>query len=263
MNIIVLIKQVPDTSEIKIDPETNRLMRAGVPSIINPVDKNAIEAAVQYKEEYGGKVVVLSMGPSQAKKALKESLALGADEAYLVTDRLFGGSDTYATSYILSEAIKKIGDFDIIFAGQQAIDGDTGQTGPSTAQHLGISRLTYVVDVSLEGEDTVIVKREVEEGIEVIASKKPLLCTVTKAINKPRYATIKSILAANQAEIGEITAADLGEIDKNKIGLKGSPTRVKKTFTPDISKNGEIISADTAEEAAEKLVDKLLAKNVL
>ena len=166
MNIVVCIKQVPDTTEIKIDPVKNTLIRQGVPSIMNPFDKNALETALQLKDTYGGKVVAIAMGPQQAKAVLREAISMGADEGYLVTDRAFGGSDTYATSYILSQAIKKLGPFDVILGGKQAIDGDTGQTAPSIAEHMGATRLTYVLDLKVEG-DKVIARRQVEEGIEV------------------------------------------------------------------------------------------------
>ena len=189
MNIVVCIKQVPDTTEIKIDPVKNTLIRQGVPSIMNPFDKNALETALQLKDAYGGKVVAIAMGPQQAKAVLREAISMGADEGYLVTDRAFGGSDTYATSYILSQAIEKLGPFDVILGGKQAIDGDTGQTAPSIAEHLGATRLTYVLDLKAEG-DKVIARRQVEEGIEVIETKFPVLCTATKESNKPRYATV-------------------------------------------------------------------------
>ena len=158
MNIVVCIKQVPDTTEIKIDPVKNTLIRQGVPSIVNPFDKNAIEQALKLKELYGGTVTAISMGPNQAKAVLREALAMGADKAYLVTDRAFGGSDTYATSYILSKVIEKLGPFDIILGGKQAIDGDTGQTATSIAEHLRVNRLSYVLDIKMEG-DKCIVKR--------------------------------------------------------------------------------------------------------
>mgnify|MGYP001321589877 FL=1 len=208
MNIVVCIKQVPDTTEIKIDPVKNTLIRTGVPSIMNPFDKNALETGLQLKDRYGGKVTVISMGPPQAKAVLREALAMGADEAYLVTDRAFGGSDTYATSYILSQAIKMLGGFDVILGGKQAIDGDTGQTAPSIAEHLGAVRLTYILDMEVEG-DKVIARRQVEEGVEVIEASLPVLCTATKESNKPRYATIKGVLTSLRAEIGEITLASL------------------------------------------------------
>lgn len=262
MNIIVCIKQVPDTTEIKIDPVKNTLIRTGVPSIMNPFDKNALETALQLKDAYGGTVTAVSMGPAQAKAVLREALSMGADQAYLVTDRAFGGSDTYATSYILSEAIKKLGDFDIILGGKQAIDGDTGQTAPSIAEHLGAARLTYVLDMEVK-EDKVAARRQVEEGVEIVEAKLPVLCTATKESNKPRYATIRRKLASLRAEIPEITLADLPEADISKMGLKGSPTRVKATFTPQRTAECVRIQGDSPEQTAKELLDKLAEARIL
>lgn len=262
MNIIVCIKQVPDTTEIKIDPVKNTLIRKGVPSIMNPFDKNALETGLQLKDRYGGKVTAISMGPSQAKAVLREALSMGADEAYLVTDRKFGGSDTYATSYILSQAIKKLGDFDVILGGKQAIDGDTGQTAPSIAEHMGAIRLTYVLDLKVEGEK-VIARRQVEEGIEVVETQFPVLCTATKESNKPRYATIRGKIHSLKAEIPEITLEDLPGADTTKMGLKGSPTKVKKTFTPQRAANGVFIKENTPEETARSLIGKLADAKIL
>lgn len=262
MNIIVCIKQVPDTTEIKIDPVKNTLIRTGVPSIMNPFDKNALETGLQLKDTYGGKVTVISMGPPQAKAVLREALSMGADEAYLVTDRAFGGSDTYATSYILSQAIKKLGDFDVILGGKQAIDGDTGQTAPSIAEHLHATRLTYILDLKLEGEK-VIARRQVEEGIEIVETHFPVLCTATKESNKPRYATIKRKLASLKADIPSITLTDLPDSDQSKMGLKGSPTKVKATFTPKRSANGVFIEGSTPQEIADSLLCKLADAKIL
>lgn len=246
MKIIVCIKQVPDTAEIKIDPVTNTLIRAGVPSIVNPYDKNALEAALRLKEEHGGEVTVVTMGPPAAKEALKECIAMGADDAVLLTDRAFGGSDTYATSYILAYAIRHLGPFDLIICGKQAIDGDTGQTGASMSEHLGIPQLTYAVKIEVEG-NTVRVHREVEEGVMVLETELPALCTVGKDINEPRTATMKGKMRANKAVIREVTASDLPGMDPDKRGLNGSPTRVKKTFTPSVKKQG--IKTDGADAA--------------
>lgn len=262
MNIIVCVKQVPDTTEIKIDPVKNTLIRTGVPSIMNPFDKNALETGLRLKDAYGGKVTVISMGPPQAKAVLREALSMGADEAYLVTDRAFGGSDTYATSYILSQAIKKLGEFDVILGGKQAIDGDTGQTAPSIAEHLGATRLTYVLDLKVE-DGKVIARRQVEEGTEVIETSFPVLCTATKESNKPRYATIKGKLASLKAEIPEITLADLPDADVSKMGLKGSPTKVKATFTPQRTASGEQIEGSTPDEVAKILIGKLADAKIL
>lgn len=263
MNILVCVKQVPDTAEIKIDPVTNTLIRAGVPTIVNPFDLNALEAAVQLKEKHGGTVTVISMGPDQAKVALKECLSVGADKAILITDRLFGGSDTLATSYILATAIKTLGQFDVILCGKQAIDGDTGQVGPEIAEHLGMAQLTFVAKMVEVKDDVMTVHREHDEGYEVIEAKLPVVCTVIKGINEPRYANIKSKMAANKAVIEVITAADLPEIDVTKIGLNGSPTKVKKTFTPPRRESGVKIQENTDRESALKFIEKLVVAKLV
>lgn len=255
MEILVCIKQVPDTSEVKIDPITNTLIRQGVPSIVNPFDKNALEAALQLKDKHGGKVTVISMGPPQAKDALKECLAMGADHAILISDRAFGGSDTLATSYTLAAAIRKIGTYDIIFCGKQAIDGDTAQVGPEIAEHLGIAQITYVAKIEVDG-DNVLVEREYEEGNGIIKAKIPLLISVVKSINEPRYPTVKGTMKANRTGIPVWTMADL-EVDEQKLGLKGSPTQVRRIFTPPQRTEGVIIQKSTARESVAVLIQKL------
>lgn len=255
MEIVVCVKQVPDTTEIKIDPVTNALIRQGVPSIVNPFDKNALEAALQLREKHGGKVTVVSMGPPQAKEALKECLALGADTAILISDRAFGGSDTLATSYALAAVMRKLGNYDMILCGKQAIDGDTAQVGPEMAEHLGIAQLTYVSKVEVEGT-TVRVEREHEDGYDIIEAELPVLLSVVKSINEPRFPTVRGTMKANRAEIPVWTAADL-EVDSNKLGFKGSPTQVRKTFTPPLRQNGVVIQKDTAREAVAELIQKL------
>lgn len=255
MEIVICIKQVPDTTEVKIDPATNTLIRQGVPSIVNPFDKNALEAGLQLKEKHGGKVTVITMGPSQAKDALKECLAMGADEAILISDRAFGGADTLATSYTLAAAIKKIGSYDLIICGKQAIDGDTAQVGPEIAEHLGIAQVTYAAKVDIDSH-TAKVERENEDGYEVIEVKLPLLLSVVKSINEPRHPSVKGTMKANRAEIPVWTAADL-LIDEQKIGLKGSPTQVKRIFSPSQRTQGVVIHKDTAREAVNELMQKL------
>ncbi|HMM21945.1 MAG TPA: electron transfer flavoprotein subunit beta/FixA family protein [Selenomonadales bacterium] len=255
MEIVVCIKQVPDTTEVKIDPQTNTLVRQGVPSIVNPFDKNALEAALQIKEKQGGRVTVLSMGPPQAKDALKECLAMGADQAVLISDRAFGGADTLATSYTLAAAVKKLGRFDIILCGKQAIDGDTAQVGPEMAEHLGIPQVTYVAKIDV-ADEAVRVEREHEEGYEVIEVSMPVLLTVVKSINDPRMPTVKGTMRANRAEIPAWTLSDL-EVEPERLGLKGSPTQVRRIFTPEQRKQGEVIEAATASEAVAALVQKL------
>ncbi|SDY22444.1 electron transfer flavoprotein subunit beta/FixA family protein [Eubacterium barkeri] len=261
MNILVCVKQVPDTTEIKINPETNTLIRAGVPSIVNPFDGYALEAAARIKDSNPDtKIVVLSMGPEQAKTALKECIAIAADQAYLVSDRAFGGSDTLATSYIISETIKRIeeteGKFDAIFCGKQAIDGDTAQVGPEIAEHLDYPQVTYGLEVEVEGNQ-LKVHKEIEDGIAVIGIKMPCVVTFTKPSFDPRYPTIKRKMAANKVQIPTLTAADIPAIDLIKAGLKGSPTKVKKSFVPQQKNNGMKIEGESNEDAAKKLFQLL------
>ena len=267
MNILVCVKQVPDTTEIKIDPVKNTLIRDGVPSILNPFDGYALEAAARIKDkDPDTKIVVVSMGPEQAKAALKECLAIAADKAYLVSDRAFGGSDTLATSYILSNAIKKIeeseGSFDAIFCGKQAIDGDTAQVGPEIAEHLGYPQVTYGLEA--EAADGMLkVKKEVEGGAEIIGIRTPCVATFTKPSWDPRYPTIKRKMAANKAVIPTLTAADLTEIDLTQAGLKGSPTKVKKTFVPQKKTGGMKIKEESNEESAKKLFETLSSAGII
>ena len=256
MNILVCVKQVPDTTEIKIDPVKNTLIRQGVPSIVNPFDGYALEAAARIKDkDPDTNIVVLSMGPEQAKTALKECLAIAADKAYLVSGRKFGGSDTLATSYIISEAIKMVEEtdtkFDLLFCGKQAIDGDTAQVGPEIAEHLGYPQVTYGLEAEIDG-DMVKVRKEVEEGVEIIGAKMPAVVTFTKPSWDPRFPTVKRKLAANKKEIPVISDETL-VLDEDKIGLSGSPTKVKKTFVPQKKTGGEVIREETAEESAKKL----------
>lgn len=255
MEIVVCIKQVPDTTEVKIDPVTNTLIRQGVPSIVNPFDKNAVEAALQLKEKHGGKITVISMGPPQAKDALKECIAMGVDETILVSDRAFGGADTLATSYTLAAAVRKVGKVDMIICGKQAIDGDTAQVGPEMAEHLGIAQVTYAAKIEVEG-DSAKIDREHDDGYEVIEVKMPVLVSVVKSINEPRYPTVKGTMKANRTEIATWTAADL-TVDEQKLGLKGSPTQVKRIFTPPQRVQGILINKETAREAVADLIQKM------
>ena len=263
MKIIVCIKQVPNTTEIKIDPITNTLKRDGVPSIINPDDKTAIEAALQLKEKHGATVTVLTMGPAQAEKALREALAMGADEAFLLTDRAFAGSDTLATSTIIAAAIKKLG-ADVIFCGRQAIDGDTAQVGPQIAEHLGVPQITYAaaIDYDAEGE-ALIVKRQFEDRYQTLKVKGSCLVTVLSTLDKPRYMNVWDIVDQDEKEIGIITYADLeGCLNPADIGLKGSPTKVKSTATKQFDKTIETLELDP-ETAAKTIVDALKARHLI
>ena len=267
MNILVCVKQVPDTTEIKIDPVKNTLIRQGVPSILNPFDGYALEAAARIKDkDPSTKIVVMSMGPEQAKAVLKECIAIAADQAYLVSGRKFGGSDTLATSYIISEAAKMIEEkegikFDAFFFGKQAIDGDTAQTGPEFAEHLGLPQITYGLEAFVEG-DALKVNKEIDGGVEVLSAPMPCVVTFTKPSFDPRFPTIKRKLAANKAKFPVITDEEL-VVDADKIGLHGSPTRVKKTFVPQKKTGGLKIQEETAEESAKKLFDALSDAGVL
>ncbi len=255
MNIIICIKQVPNTTEVKINPETNTLIREGVESIINPFDTYAIEEGVRLREKFGGKVTVISMGPPQAEESLRESISLGCDEAILVTDKRFAGSDTWATSYTLSQAIKKIKDYDLIICGKQASDGDTAQVGPGISTHLGIPQVTYVKKIEEIKEDMAKVERMTEEGYEIIEVDLPALFTVVKEINEPRLPSLKGKMKAKKQDIIRWDA-DIINCNIDEIGLDGSPTRVIKIFTPPPRKSGEILKGEP-HEVAEKLVSSL------
>lgn len=254
MDIVVCIKQVPDTTEVRINPETNTLVRDGVPSIINPMDENALEAALQLRDQHGGKVTVITMGPPQATDALRTSIAMGADEAYLVSDRAFAGSDTWATSYTLAQAIKKVGKFDLILCGKQAVDGDTAQVGPGIAEWLNLPQVTFAVKVTKE-EASLKVERMLEEVNEIVSIPLPCLVTVVKQINEPRLPSLKGLMRAKKAEIKSLSAQDI-QADPKNTGLNGSPTKVVKIFTPPPKGGGEMLSGEPAEIVG-KLVDKL------
>jgi electron transfer flavoprotein beta subunit len=248
MNIIVCIKQVPNTTDVKIDPVTNTLIREGVESIINPFDTYAIEEGVRLRERFGGKVTVITMGPPQAEKALREAISLGCDEAILISDRKFAGSDTWATSYTLSCAIRKVGAFDIIVCGKQASDGDTAQVGPGISAHLDIPQVTYIKKIEEISENKARVERMTEEGYDIIETPLPCLLTVVKEINTPRLPSLKGMMKAKSAKIAVWTAEEI-EADGKSIGLDGSPTRVIKIFTPPPRKGGEILKGDAGEIA--------------
>lgn len=259
MKIVVCIKQVPDTNEVKLDQETGTLIRDGVPSIINPDDKAGLEAALQCKDKYGAHVTVITMGPPQADTALREALAMGADDAILVTDRKFGGADTWATSSTLASAISKL-DYDLIITGRQAIDGDTAQVGPQIAEHLRLANISYAEELSVE-DNYVIVKRQYEDRHHIIKAKMPCLITALGELGTPRYMTPGGIYDAWEKEITVWVREDLDVDDKN-IGLKGSPTRVKKSFTKAVKGKGVIVTLD-AEESADWLVERLAEKFII
>ncbi|MCD6521175.1 electron transfer flavoprotein subunit beta/FixA family protein [Candidatus Calescamantes bacterium] len=264
MRIIVCIKQVPDTEhlhEVKINPETNTLVREGIPAIINPFDSNAIEEGLRIKEKFGGEVIVITMGPPQAEKALRDALAMGADKAILITDRKLAGSDTLATSRTLAQAIRKIGNFDLILFGKQAIDGDTAQVGPEVSEILNLPLITFARKIEI-ADGKVRVERTLEEGYEVVEANLPCAITVTKEINEPRFASMKGILKARKMEIPKWGVEDL-ELNPEEVGLEGSPTQVVRVFNPPPRPKGEILEGETAEEKVNKLIEKLKSHKIL
>jgi electron transfer flavoprotein beta subunit len=259
VKIAVCIKQVPDTTDVKIDPKTNTLVREGVASITNPFDEYAVEEGLLIKEKHGGEVHVISMGPPQAIEVLKNALAVGADKVYLVSDRAFAGADTLATAYALSKTIQTIGEVDLILCGKQAIDGDTAQVGPGIATRLGIPQLTYVSkikEINLE-KKKIIVERLLEHGREVVESSLPALLTVVKDINEPRLPSLLGIKKAAKAQIPTWTAKDIGA-DENKIGLKGSPTWVMRVFSPEARGGGGEVLKGELSQVVPLLVNKLM-----
>lgn len=262
MNIIVLIKQVPDTSEVRINKETNTLIRDGVPSIINPYDRYAIEEALRLREQHGGKVTAVTMGPPQAADALREAVSMGVDDIVLLSDRAFAGADTWATSYTLAKGINKIGGFDLVIAGKQAIDGDTAQVGPETADMLGIPFVAYVRKIEkIDPGTMMIAERLMDEGYDVVETRLPALITVVKEINEPRLPSLKGKMKAKSIQVTTLTAKDI-QADENKLGLKGSPTQVVKIFPPAPRGDREMLSG-TIEEQLDYLAKKLKEQAIM
>lgn len=262
MKIVVCIKQVPDTNEVKLDPVTNTLIREGVPSIINHDDKSGIEAALQLKEKVGGTVTVVCMGPPQADVALREALAMGCDEAYLISGREFGGSDTWATASIISAGLKKIG-YDVIFTGRQAIDGDTAQVGPQIAETLGIPQISYAEEVNVEGKN-LIVKRQYEDRYHVIEIETPCLLTALQELAEPRYMNVGGIVDAYEKEVKVLGFDDLKDgLVPEYIGLNGSPTRVVKSFTKEAKGAGTVLKDISPDEAVEAIMTKMIEKHII
>ncbi len=264
MKIVVCIKQVPDTNEVKLDPVTNTLIRDGVPSIINHDDKSGIEAALVLKERFGGTVTVVCMGPPQADLALREALAMGCDDAYLISAREFGGSDTWATAAIISAALKKIG-YDLIITGRQAIDGDTAQVGPQIAETLGIPQVSYAEEIyDIEDGNKVIVKRQYEDRYHIIEVKMPCLLTALTELADPRYMHAGGIIDAYEKEIPVIGYEDLkDDLVLEHIGLKGSPTNVFKSFTKQAKGTGELHKELSPDEAVELIIKKMEDRHII
>jgi len=260
MKIVVCIKQVPNTTEIKINPETGTLIRDGVESIMNPDDKGGLEEALLLKDKYGAEITVISMGLPQADDILREALAMGADKAILLTDRKLGGADTLATSSALAAAIKQL-DFDLVITGRQAIDGDTAQVGPQIAEHLDLPQVTYAENIEFDGKNTFKVKKATEEGYQLLKVVAPLVVTVLATANKPRYMSVKGIVEVYHKEV-EIWGFDKLHISEDKIGKKGSPTTVFKSFSRGAKSPGEMFEVGP-EEAVGIIVSKLKEKYII
>ncbi len=257
MDMIVLVKQVPNTTDVKLDEKTGSLIREGLESIMNPDDRHALEAAIQMKEAFSGNVTVVSMGPLQAIDVLSEAIGMGADEAILLSDTAFAGADTWATSYTLGKAIEKIGNYDVIFCGRQAIDGDTAQIGPQVADYLQIPQVTYVSEIEKVGKESLIVKRCLEDGYERVECTRPALLTVIAELNRPRYPDVGRMITAchEKAPIKIWNAADIG-VTVHEVGLEGSLTHVIKTSVPKFKRQGEILEGDI-KTVVRELIQKL------
>lgn len=262
MNIVVCIKQVPDTTEIKLDPVKGTLIRDGVPSIMNPDDKGGLEEALKLKEAYGAHITVITMGPPQADAVLREAYAMGVDRAILLTDRKFAGADTLATSNALAAALREL-DYDLIIAGRQAIDGDTAQVGPQIAEHLGIPQISYLKELEYnDATKTIKVKRVVEDGYYLLETELPALITVLSEANQPRYMRVGNIVDAFDKEV-EVWTTENVKIDAEKLGLKGSPTQVKKSFTKGAKQAGKVFNDLDTKQAVSLIVEKLKEKFVI
>lgn len=260
MHILVCVKQVPDTTEIKMDPKTNTLDRSSAPTIINPYDAHAVEEAVKIKNKFGGKVSIISMGPPQAEEVIKKCIEMGADEGYLLSDRAFAGSDTLSTSYILAMGIKKImkkEPIDLVFCGKQAIDGDTAQVGPGIASRLGIPQLTYVENIKHLNlkNNTVMVHRKIDNGYEVVQSKLPCLITVEKDINDLSYSPLPNMIRAARYS-PTVWGINSFNADMSQLGLKGSPTSVRRIFPPPQRPGGELLKGNV-DEVVKLITDSL------
>lgn len=259
MNIVVCIKQVPDTTEIKLDPATGTMIREGVPSIMNPDDKSGLEMALELKDKYEANVTVITMGLPQADAILREAMAMGADRAILLTDRKLAGADTLATSNALAGALRTL-EFDLLITGRQAIDGDTAQVGPQVAEHLGLPQVSYVENLEFDGT-TFTLKKWLEDGYQIVEVESPCVITVLSSANQPRYMRMRGIMEAYKREV-EVWGCDRIDVDESKLGLKGSPTRVAKSFTKGIKGSGEKFEVSEA-EAVEIIINKLKEKHII
>jgi electron transfer flavoprotein beta subunit len=266
MHIVVCVKQVPDSREIRIDPNNNTLVRQGVPAIVNYYDLHGLEEALRFKDEQGAEITVVSMGPPSADKALKQCVSMGADRAILVSDRAFAGADTLATSYVIGLTVKKVaedfGSVDVVFCGKQTLDGDTGQVGPGVACRLDYEQLTYVEKVvELNDKDkSITVHRHLEDGIEVVKTSFPVVLTVLTELNKPRRASLPGLINASRYQPIVWTTNDFAEIDRMKIGLKGSPTIVSKTWVPEPRKiDTKMLESADPTVIASELIEQLWA----
>ena len=260
MNIVVCVKQVPDTTVVKIDPVKNTLIREGVPSIMNPDDKGGLELALQLKDKFGANVTVITMGPPQADLVLREAFAMGADRAILLTSRAFAGADTLATSNALAGALRTI-PYDLIITGRQAIDGDTAQVGPEMAEHLHLPQVSYVVDCQYNGGNNYRVKKETEDGYEILDVEGPAVFTVLASGYKARYMSVGGIVDAYEREVEIWTEANL-DLDLSKLGLKGSPTKVKQAFPKKTKAAGQVYELEP-EQAVDIIIDKMKEKFII
>ncbi len=265
LKILVCVKQVPDVDQMQMDPETGNLIRAGVPAILNPLDSNAVSAAVKVKETYGGEITLITMGPPAAEAVLRECLAVGCDEAVLVTDRAFGNADTLATSYSIVSAANLVGKFDMIFCGKETLDGATGQMGSQLAERFDAAQITSASLIREVNEEagTLVVERELEDGVETLEVKMPVLFTMEKTHYPVRIPNLKGKMRAKKAEIKTFTAADIPGLDMGRIGDPGSPTKVPRMFPPVMPEPGTMLDEGSVEATAAKLVDILAADGAI
>jgi electron transfer flavoprotein beta subunit len=263
LNIVVCVKPIPDPekyNEITIDPVNKTIVREGIPTIINPIDKHAIEEALKIKEQYGGKVILMSMAPPNAKETIQEGLAMGADEAFLLSDKKFAGADTLATSYVLAQGIKKIGGADLVLTGTESGDGATAQVSSQLGEWLDLPHLWGVIECNIKNPDDIYIKTKIENGYMEWAGRLPMVMAVSREINKPRYTTIMGVMKAKKKPFTILTFADL-ELDENYVGLAGSPTQPGEIFTPEIGRKGELVKG-TKEELVQFIIEKLRANGI-